>query len=181
MAMRRRADSAPIKFGASVAALAFATEEAMDRRWLMKVFSAGLVTLPIVDRAAAYEKSSEKHHKLALHVDVNDPEVMKLAFNNARNAHELYKEWGEDLAVEIVAYSQGLHMLRDDTSPVKAEIKALREKVPQVAFGACNNTKTGMEKREGKTIVLIPEATLVPAGIVRLVELQELGFKYVKP
>jgi uncharacterized protein len=154
----------------------------MDRRWLVKVFSAGLVTLPIVDRTAvAYEKSSEKHHKLALHVDVNDPEVMKLAFNNARNAHELYKEWGEDLAVEIVAYSQGLHMLRDDTSPVKADIKALREKVPQVAFGACNNTKNAMEKREGKTIVLIPEATLVPAGIVRLVELQELGYKYVKP
>jgi uncharacterized protein len=178
--MRRRADSAPIKFGASVAA--FATEEAMDRRWLVKVFSAGLVTLPIVDRTAvAYEKSSEKHHKLALHVDVNDPEVMKLAFNNARNAHELYKESGEDLAVEIVAYSQGLHMLRDDTSPVKAEIKALREKVPQVAFGACNNTKQGMEKREGKTIVLIPEATLVPAGVVRLVELQELGYKYLKP
>ena len=38
-----------------------------------------------------------------------------------------------------------------------------------------------MEKREGKTIVLIPEATLVPAGVVRLVELQELGYKYVKP
>ena len=92
----------------------------MDRRWLVKVFSAGLVTLPLIDRAAAYEKSSEKHHKLAIHVDVNDPEVMKLAFNNTRNAHELYKEWGEDLAVEIVAYSQGLHMLRDDTSPVKA-------------------------------------------------------------
>ena len=76
----------------------------MDRRWLVKVFSAGLVTLPLLDRqAAAYEKSSEKHHKLALHVDVNDPEVMKLAFNNARNAHELYSELGADVAIEIVA------------------------------------------------------------------------------
>ena len=53
-------------------------------------------------------------------------------------------------------------MLRDDTSPVKADIKALREKVPQITFGACNNTKKGMEKREGKTIVMIPEAHLVP-------------------
>jgi uncharacterized protein len=154
----------------------------MDRRWIVKVLGAGMVTLPFVSRkAVAYEKSTEKHHKLAIHVDVNDPEVMKLAFNNARNAHELYTEWGEDLAVEIVAYSQGLHMLRDDTSPVKDDIKALREKVPQVAFGACNNTKKGMEKREGKIITLVPEATLVPAGVVRLVELQELGYKYLKP
>ena len=154
----------------------------MDRRWIVRVLGAGLVTLPFVNRkATAYEKSPEKHHKLAIHVDVNDPEVMKLAFNNARNAHELYTEWGEDVAIEIVAYSQGFHMLREDTSPVKDEIKALRTKVPTVAFGACNNTKKGMERREGKTITIIPEATLVPAGIVRLVELQELGYKYVKP
>jgi intracellular sulfur oxidation DsrE/DsrF family protein len=154
----------------------------MDRRWIVRVIGAGMVTLPFAGRqAVAYEKSTEKHHKLAIHVDVNDPEVMKLAFNNVRNCHELYAESGDDLAVEIVAYSQGLHMLRDDTSPVKDDIKALREKVPQVAFGACNNTKKGMERREGKTIILIPEATLVPAGAVRLVELQELGYKYLKP
>jgi uncharacterized protein len=158
-------------------------EETMDRRWILRVLGAATVVLPVVDRqaAAAIEKSPEKNHKLALHVDVNDPDVMKLALNNARNAHELYTGWGEQVAIEIVAYSQGLHMLRDDTSPVKEEIKALRAKVPTVAFGACNNTKMGMEKREGKTIPLIPEATLVPAGIVRLVELQELGYKYVKP
>ena len=144
----------------------------MDRRWILRVLGAATVALPIVDRqaSAAFEKSPEKNHKLALHVDVNDPEVMKLALNNARNAHELYTEWGEKVAIEIVAYSQGFHMLRADTSPVKEEIKALRAKVPQIEFGACNNTKMGMEKREGKTITLIPEATLVPAGIVRLVE-----------
>ena len=57
----------------------------------------------------------------------------------------------------------------------------LRKIVPQVAFGACNNTKTAMEKREGKPVPIIPEATIVPAGIVRLVELQEAGYHYVKP
>ena len=155
----------------------------MDRRWILRVLGATAVAVPVLDRqaASAIEKSPEKNHKLAIHVDVNDPEVMKLALNNARNAHDLYTEWGEQVAIEIVAYSQGFHMLREDTSPVKEEIKALRAKVPQVAFGACNNTKKGMERREGKTITLIPEATLVPAGVVRLVELQEFGYKYVKP
>jgi intracellular sulfur oxidation DsrE/DsrF family protein len=88
---------------------------------------------------------------------------------------------GEDTAIEIVCYSQGLHMLRDDTSPVKEEIRSTRTKVPQLAFGACNNTKRNMEKAEGKTIPIIEEAVVVPAGVVRLVELQEQGFKYVKP
>ena len=152
----------------------------MNRRWIFKVLAAAAVAVPLLDRQAG-AADEKKTHRLALHVDQNDADVMKLALNNARNAYDLYKERGEEIAVEIVAYSQGLHMLRDDTSPVKADIKALREKVPQIAFGACNNTKKGMEMREGKTIALIPEATLVPAGIVRLVELQELGYKYVKP
>jgi intracellular sulfur oxidation DsrE/DsrF family protein len=38
-----------------------------------------------------------------------------------------------------------------------------------------------MEKAEGKPVPIIAEATIVPAGVVRLVELQEEGFKYVKP
>jgi intracellular sulfur oxidation DsrE/DsrF family protein len=38
-----------------------------------------------------------------------------------------------------------------------------------------------MEKTEGKPVPIIPEATIVPAGIVRLVELQEQGYKYAKP
>jgi intracellular sulfur oxidation DsrE/DsrF family protein len=38
-----------------------------------------------------------------------------------------------------------------------------------------------MEKAENKIIPIIPEAHVVPAGITRLVELQEEGYSYVKP
>ena len=152
----------------------------MDRRSIFKVSVAALAVAPLFGRkaAAAVEK---KQHKLAIHVDQNDAAVMRLALNNSRNAHELYTSMGEDIAIEIVCYSQGLHMLRDDTSPVKDEIKSTRAKVPNLAFGACNNTKRAMEKTEGKTIPIIQEAVVVPAGVVRLVELQEQGFKYLKP
>jgi intracellular sulfur oxidation DsrE/DsrF family protein len=153
----------------------------MDRRWIFKLMAATVVAAPFAGRKAAAAEGDKKTHKLALHVDQNDADVMKLALNNSRNANELYKAKGEELAVEIVCYSQGLHMLRDDTSPVKAEIRELRKLMPQIAFGACNNTKNAMEKREGKPIPIIPEATIVPAGIVRLVELQEAGYSYVKP
>ncbi|HEY7302277.1 MAG TPA: DsrE family protein [Xanthobacteraceae bacterium] len=152
----------------------------MDRRWTFKLLAAAALAAPFASRKAAVA-DEKKMHKLALHVDRNDPDIMRLAFNNARNAYDLYNSWGEELSVEIVAYSQGLHMLRDDTSPVKEEIHELRKHVPQIAFGACNNTKRAMEKREGKPVPIIPEATIVPAGVVRLVQLQEAGYAYVKP
>ena len=152
----------------------------MDRRSIFRASIAALAAAPFFGRkaVAAVEK---KQHKLVLHVDQNDAAVMRLALGNSRNAYDLYTSWGEDVAIEIVCYSQGLHMLRDDTSPVKDEIRAARAKVPQLAFGACNNTKKGMEKREGKPVPIIAEATIVPAGIVRLVELQEEGYAYAKP
>jgi uncharacterized protein len=151
----------------------------MNRRWIFKVLAAA-VTVPLASRAAS-AASETKAHRLALHVDQNDADIMKLALNNARNCHELYAQRGETVAIEIVAYSQGMHMFRDDTSPVKEEIRELRKKVPQVAFAACNNTKMAMEKREGNAVPIIAEATVVPAGVVRLMELQEGGYAYVKP
>jgi intracellular sulfur oxidation DsrE/DsrF family protein len=150
----------------------------MNRRWIFKILASAAVTMPLTMTAA--EADAKKAHRLVLHVDQNDPEVMKLALNNARNADKYYKDRGEEIAIEIVTYSQGLHMLREDTSPVKDEIRDLRKTV-QVALAVCNNTKNAMEKREGKPVPLMAEATIVPAGVVRLMELQEQGYAYVKP
>ena len=106
---------------------------------------------------------------------------MKTALGNAKNASELYAKRGENVTIEIVANSGGLNMFREDTSPVKQQIAELRKVDPSVVFSACNNTKITMEKREGKQITMIPEARLVPAGVVRMAELEEQGYAYVRP
>ncbi len=152
----------------------------MDRRSIFRVMAATVAAVPLLARKSA-AADDKKVHRLVLHVDRNDPGVMKLALNNARAAQELYESRGDTLAIELVANGPGLHMLRDDTSPVKDEIKAIRATMPQLALAACARTKRGMEKAEGKPVPIIAEATVVPAGIVRLVDLQEDGYKYVKP
>jgi intracellular sulfur oxidation DsrE/DsrF family protein len=110
---------------------------------------------------------------------------MNLALNNAENIIEYYRDKGEDVDVEIVAYGPGLNMLRDDTSPVKdriARIASTDATFPsRIAFSACNNTLQGMEKREGHAITIIPQAKMVPAGVVRLSELEEQGWSYIRP
>ena len=137
----------------------------MDRRWIFKMLAAAVVAVPFADRQAVAE-GDKKTHKLAIHVDQNDVDVMKLALNNTRNANELYKAKGEELAVEIVCYSQGLHMLRDDTSPVKDRIKQLKDYAfpSTVQFSACNNTKEGMEKKEGHPITVLSSLPVALVG-----------------
>ena len=61
-----------------------------------------------------------KPHHLILQVNVNDPAMMNLALNNATNVAQYYKDRGEKATIEVVTFGPGLHMLRDDTSPVKA-------------------------------------------------------------
>jgi intracellular sulfur oxidation DsrE/DsrF family protein len=145
---------------------------------LLLAFTVGLLAA-----SGATAAEGRKVHRIAIHVDQNDPAVMNMALNNAKNVLEHYRAKNEDAEVEIVAYGPGLHMLRDDTSPVKDRIKQMSEiSFPaKIAFSACNNTKEGMEKREGHAIAIIPQATIVPAGVVRLMELQEQGWSYVRP
>src|SRR6267154_1414827 len=126
---------------------------------------------------------STKAHRLAIQVDQNDPAVMNLALNNATNVIEYYRAKGEDVDVDVVTYGPGLHMLRADTSPVLDRIKSLKDSAfpSKIQFSACGNTKEGMEKKEGHPITVLSEAVIVPSGVVRLMELQEKGWSYVRP
>ena len=126
-------------------------------------------------------QDTKKPHRLILQVNSNEPAMMNLALNNATNVAQYYQDLGEKVNIDIVTFGPGLHMLRDDTSPVKARIKALSEKQPSISFEACGNTRENMGRAEGKEIPLISEAKVVKSGVVRVMELQEQGWTYVKP
>lgn len=124
-----------------------------------------------------------REHRVAIQVDQNDPAVMNLALNNATNIMEQYKSKGETVQIEIVTYGPGLHMLRADTSPVQDRIKQIVDASfpSSVKFAACANTRDGMAKREGKPVTMVSQAEIVPSGAVRLIELQEQGWSYLRP
>ncbi|QDL97134.1 hypothetical protein FLL57_07380 [Rhodopseudomonas palustris] len=124
-----------------------------------------------------------KSHRVAIQVDQNDPAVMNLALNNAANIIEYYKAKNEDVQVEVVTFGPGLHMLRTDSSPVKDRIKQISDAAfpSSIKFAACDNTQKGMEKHEGHAVSLIPQASAVPSGAVRLMELQGDGWAYLRP
>jgi intracellular sulfur oxidation DsrE/DsrF family protein len=141
-------------------------------------------TIALLSMAFASTAFAEgKPHRIAIHVDQNDPQVMNMALNNATNVIEYYRARNEDVEIDVVAYGPGLHMLRADTSPVQDRIKHLKEIASpgKIQFSACNNTKQGMEKAEGHAISIVPDASIVPSGVIRLMELQEHGWSYVRP
>jgi intracellular sulfur oxidation DsrE/DsrF family protein len=150
------------------------------RRRLIATLAALAGAAGLAPAGARAEEGKAAQHHAALQVDENRADLMNLVLNNVANIAQHYADKGEAVALEIVAFGPGLTMLRADTSPVKARIDALAERMPHVVFSACENTMRAVEKAEGKPVQLIPQARTVPAGVVRLIELQEQGWSYIR-
>ena len=135
------------------------------------------------DEAAANEVHStwNKAHRVVIQVTQNDPAVINMALNNAENLVKFYKDKGEEIEIEFVAYGAGLSMMRSDTSPVKDRLAAIGSSMKNITFTGCGNTLANQSKQENKDITLVPEARVVPAGIARIMELEEQGWTYVRP
>jgi intracellular sulfur oxidation DsrE/DsrF family protein len=145
--------------------------------------AAAALAVGVIFAAPGHAADNVKTHKIAIQVDQSDPALMNLVLNNVANVLQYYHSKGEQAQVEVVAYGPGLNMLRADKSPVKARLTQI-EKMSfpsKVTFSACHNTMMGMEKKEGHPIQIVPEAHVVPAGVVRLTELQEQGWSYIRP
>lgn len=137
------------------------------------------VALLVMVPMAAWAESMV--HKIAVHVDQGDPKVMNMALNNVQNVYKYYASKGEKVEIELVAYGPGLMMYLPGKSPVKDRISAMSLEYENLQFSACGNTLRKMSEKQGHDVALMDEATVVPSGVVRLVELQEQGYAYVRP
>lgn len=142
-------------------------------------FVAALAAAALLPAPAA--RADHKSHKLALQISDKDPEKMNAVLNVAINVSKDYEAKGEEVEVQIVAFNAGLHMLREDTSPVKERIASFRKSMTNVEFKACGNTIEAMSKREGKPVPLMADIPVVPAGVTTLIELAEHGWTIVRP
>lgn len=120
-------------------------------------------------------------HKLVLQISDNDPQKMNTVMNVAANVSRHYSAQGEEVDIKIVAFNAGLHMLRNDTSPVIMRIQNFAQSMPNVQFQACGNTQSAMASKEGKDIPIFEFAEVVPAGVVTIMELDEAGYTVVRP
>ncbi len=124
----------------------------------------------------ATQASADEPHKLVIQVSTADPAVQSLALNNAVNVQ---KELGMDnVVIEVVAFGPGLSLL------TKASTEATRVKslaMQDITFSACHNTMKAIARKTGKEPVLLDGVRVVPAGVIRIMELQEQGYAYLRP
>lgn len=152
----------------------------MRRRSIWSAISgAGLAVLGVA-RARAAENQG---HRVVFHVGGPDPAMMRVALGNIVNVAKDFAARGQNVAIELVANGPGYAMLRADRSPVAAGVAAVQKQYPFVVFSACQNSRAGEAAAEAKSPLEIPELpgmVDVPAGVVRLMELQAQGWSYIR-
>jgi intracellular sulfur oxidation DsrE/DsrF family protein len=120
-------------------------------------------------------ETSQGPHRVVMHLNSGDEKVQRGALNNIRN---LYQEVGREyLRVELVVHGAGLPLLTKKDSTLAPELAQLKTAY-DVEFTACSNTM----KAQGLTRAdLIDQVDRTVPAMIRLMELQEQGWAYIKP
>jgi intracellular sulfur oxidation DsrE/DsrF family protein len=114
-------------------------------------------------------------HKVVIQVNSGDSQTQHIALNNAIN---LQKAYGiDDVTVEVVAYGPGLSLYTNSSASERVPSLAMQN----ITFSLCSNTLEKMTQKLGETPELVEGVGMVPFGVVRIVELQEQGYAYVRP
>ena len=125
---------------------------------------------------AAEDDKPFAEERIVLQISDPDPFKQTLVLNVANN---LVKHYGQDkVDVEIVAFGPGLRLMFKDNVN-SSRIQGLTSS--GVKFSACKNTIAGMTKKLGHAPELNSNAVPVSAGVVRIIELENQGFKLIKP
>jgi len=146
---------------------------------IARVLAGAMAVLFILGLGAPMARTEEKRvdglHRVALHLNSDDERVQKGALNNIKN---LYEEYGlGKVKIELVTNGPGLKLFIKKETKFAEEIALLKTKYG-VEYTACANTMKGMKlTRED----LVDQVDRTVPAIVRLIELQEQGWAYIKP
>ena len=125
---------------------------------------------------ASEEDKPFAEERIVLQISDSDPFKQTLVLNVANN---LVKHYGQDkVDIEIVAFGPGLRLLFKDNVNT-GRIQGLTDS--GVKFAACKNTIGAVTKKLGHPPELNPNAVPVSAGVVRIIDLVNQGFKLIKP
>jgi intracellular sulfur oxidation DsrE/DsrF family protein len=145
-----------------------------------KIFNQPVAALSPVKMPAQLQNAEElepsgKAHRVVMHLNFGEEKLQKGMLNNIRN---LYDAMGaERLDVELVAHGAGLSLFIKQDAKLVEELEKLKA-LYGVSYTACSNTM----KAQGLTRAdLIDQVDRTMPAMVRLMELQERGWAYIKP
>ncbi|NOQ89677.1 MAG: hypothetical protein GQ549_01885 [Gammaproteobacteria bacterium] len=116
--------------------------------------------------------------KMVIQVNSKDVTTQKMALNSAKNLKKLLGKNSVD--VEVVVYGRGITLLKSSGRSAE-KIQSLMTDYG-VNVSVCNGALKAYAKRHGgQGLEIIKGVSRVPTGALRILELQEQGYAYLRP
>src|SRR5215831_2984222 len=126
--------------------------------------------------AADHVKDGRAVHRIVVQVNEDNPQLWNLMLNNIAN---LIGAMGkEHVDIKVIAYGPGINMFKKGSSVVERLDSLKRFAGSSVGYTVCSNTMKAMKVERQDIVGLVDD--FYP-GIVRVVELQEQGYVYLRP
>jgi len=139
----------------------------------------GLLIFGVSVTKGSHLKESPNKHKIVYHLNEPGADKAKAVLGNLRNHIKGVGGWENIEALELVVHGAALKtFLKKDMDPeVRRALETLQTE--GMVFGACGNTIKGLKI----TLADVAEGAkeLPQGGVVRVMELQERGYAYVRP
>jgi uncharacterized protein len=129
--------------------------------------------------AGASHLGDGKQHRILYQLDDAGVDKARFVLNNIANHVKGVGGWGNIAGLELVVFGPALkHFLAKGIDPeVRQALESLQ--MQGLRFGACGNTMKGLNVTLEQ---LAGSPTALPqGGVVRVMELQEQGFVYIRP
>jgi uncharacterized protein len=143
----------------------------------MLVAVLALAVLDAAPAVATHSREFPKKHKIFYHLNEAGPAKAIAVLTNIQN-HVDTVGWQNIEALELVVHGAALRtFLAKNLDP---EVKGKLEKLMAggLKIDACQIT---LKRQKVELRELLEGLTAVPSGVARVMELQELGYAYVKP
>ena len=140
-----------------------------------------LVTMTVIAGAAQASHRTEqpRKHRVVYHLTEAGVEKARAVLGNITNHVSGIGGWDHVEALELVVHGRALKsfVTKDMDPALRGALDRLQTQ--GLALGACSNTMKGMSL----TLEQLPEGTkaLPQGGVVRVMELQEAGYSYIRP
>src|SRR5215831_7198457 len=123
-----------------------------------------------------HAKDGRAVHRIVIQVNEDNPQLWNLMLNNIGN---LIGAMGkEHVDIKVIAYGPGINMFKKGSSVVERLDSLKQFAGSSVGYTVCSNTMKAMKVERQDIVGLVDD--FYP-GIVRVVELQEQGYVYLRP
>ena len=151
----------------------------MARRWLVPLSALALIAVLAGVAAASHLKTQPRKHRVVYHLSEAGVDKARFVLGNIQNTITGVGGPGHIEAIELVVHGPALKTFV--TASIDPQLKAMLAELQGqgVVFGACGNTM----KAFSLTLEQLPPGAhqLPQGGVVRIMELVEEGYVYLRP